>query len=172
MINLIGQKKINDIIIEELNEAQITIIQLKRKPRYKLSKIYGEKNGFTFEREDTYWIIEGYMPIDIAKEIYDKHKNVDIKINGYESSYNPTERYIDLVNNSQLEYNDIPKDKLDDYAWANKIDNEYYITKYRIETQEGLNIISNYINNLRVGYKVNMKSEVKNIDLNSNIIEL
>jgi len=70
MKNLAGVKDCDVYIINELNEAGITILsvnQIKGEVPYTVIGILG---NFTFRRAWYYWMVDGDVPLEIAKEIY------------------------------------------------------------------------------------------------------
>jgi hypothetical protein len=91
-----------DIEVDEKvkQELQIANIPAFRLPDYMntevKTKYIGILNGFIFYRAWTYWVCKGDMPLNIAEEIYEKYKKLNIRAGGHidnmppgTQSYNP-----------------------------------------------------------------------------------
>jgi hypothetical protein len=68
--NLAGDKECDKYIKEELDRACIDVIPLDRKGYEVPASIGGRLGPFTFTRAWYYWMVEGPMPLNVAKELY------------------------------------------------------------------------------------------------------
>jgi hypothetical protein len=146
MINLAGDKKCDEIIREELKIAGIPIIELNSSMNSEVpASVIGYINGFKFKRAWYYWMVEGYMPLEYARQMYDKYKDLDIRVSGHCMNPAPEEwcepkgwfdkckPIVDRYLNEQITYEECNE-------LCNEIKNQgdQYITHYHIDTQEGL----------------------------------
>ena len=156
MINLAGNKECDKTIREELSQANIPIIELGAKMEREVpSSVIGLLNGFKFIRAWYYWMVFGDMPLEYAKDIYSKYKDLNIRVAGHCGNPPPEEwcepkdwrekckptvdRYILTKEISMDECNKL----------CNEIRNqgEQFIKTYHVDTQEGLNKLAETIIN-------------------------
>ena len=144
MINLAGVEKCDAYIREELEKAGIDIYNLVEpgqtevpytlfgaiggEPMSESDKSFMKRRGltieiiskfssFTFERAWTYWMVEGYVPLNIAVEMYADPNGVkDIRANGHCGCPPPSEQLV-----------------------QHKVCGMDVVGGYHIDTQEGLN---------------------------------
>jgi hypothetical protein len=84
MVNLAGDKNCDKTIREELQIANIPIIELGAATNREVpSSVIGVLNGFKFVRGWRYWMVYGDMPLDDAKYIYDMYKDLNIRVAGH-----------------------------------------------------------------------------------------
>lgn len=155
-------KKINSIIIDELETAKIDVVanlnmlDHSEVPTHLTGKYY----DLTFQRYWRYWVVDGYMPLDFAQEIYatDIGKKY-IRAGGHGQSLSP-ETQAKLLNIHDKRYV-IDDDKYENYcndckefssilndlktkfirkSECSENDMKLYILSYHIDSQEGLNL--------------------------------
>ena len=84
MQNLAGHKHATEIILDELKRVGINIVQSGKPIGEPKSMVYGELNGFEFERAWYYYIVTGQMPLDKALILYaDEVGKTDIRVAGH-----------------------------------------------------------------------------------------
>jgi len=146
MINLAGDKDCDKHIKEELSIAGIPTIQLLNNMTSEVpASIIGCFNGFTFQRAWYYWTVKGYMPLQYANELYDKYKDLNIRVVGHCGNPHPEEwseskdyknkcqQYIDKYFNKEMTY-----EETNNICKKIEKQGEQFITHYHIDTQEGL----------------------------------
>ena len=144
MINLAGVEECDVTILEELEKAGIDIYNIKEPGRSEVPyTVYGglggtplDKDGqgfmdrhgimvktmkdfvsFTFERAWYYWMVRGYVPLDIAVEMYENpNGRKDIRVAGHCACPHPV-----------------------DWKVKHKVCGMNVVDHYHIDTQEALN---------------------------------
>jgi len=144
MKNLAGVEECDDYIREELGKADIDIYDIKKPGRSEVpytifgglggsllsdeDKGYMERHGFNvkflktyssfvFTRAWYYWVVEGYVPLDIAVEMYENpNGRKDIRVAGHCGCPHPIE-----------------------WKVKHKVCGMNVVDHYHIDTQEGLN---------------------------------
>lgn len=144
MINLAGVEDCDDDILIELEKAGIDIYNLREPTNREVPYLYyggigGEpldeeargfmdRHGiaidslkgfvsFTFERAWYYWIVRGYVPLDIAVEMYENPKGKkDIRVDGHCACPHPA-----------------------DWKVKHKVCGMNVVDHYHIDSQAGLN---------------------------------
>lgn len=153
MINLAGDKACDEKIREELNLAGVEIANIGKMDREVPASIIGKCNNFIFSRAWSYWVVTGYMPLKYAKEIYEKYKDLNIRVAGHCGNPPPEDwcepknwqikckPYIDKLYNKEITYEECDKH-------CNEISKqgEQFIAHYHIDSQEGLNRFAEIIN--------------------------
>jgi len=113
MVNLAGDNKCDDIILEELQEAGINVIVNKRSTGEVATMLHGEIPGFVFDRRWYYYSVKGKVPMETAMEIYStKIGRETVRAYGHCGCVNPQE-----------------------YR-----KNATYVDGYHIDSQKGLNL--------------------------------
>ncbi len=105
MINLAGKRDCDKTIESELNRCGIPFERLHAPTTSEVpSAILGKWGKFKFYRAWYYWVVNGPMPIAIAKELY--HDNVvgkvDIRVVGH-CGCPPPEEWVDYIHPSGKE---------------------------------------------------------------------
>lgn len=146
MINLAGVKTCDKKIREELNLAEIKIVNIGKMDREVPASIIGKCNNFIFSRAWSYWVVTGYMPLKYAKEIYKNYKDLNIRVVGHCGNPQPEEwcepkdldekckPYFDKLFNKEITYEECNK-----YCNEIRKQGDQFITHYHIDSQEGLN---------------------------------
>ena len=146
MINLAGDKKCDTIIREELQIANIPIIELGSYMNSEVSaSVIGLLNGFKFKRAWYYWMVDGYMPLKYADYLYDNYEDLNIRVAGHCGNPPPKE-WITCKNKSKLldplfELYESGKITMDEFnIQAKELTNaeEPFISSYHIDSQLGL----------------------------------
>lgn len=70
MRNLAGDKDCDKFIRAELTRCGIEIVEGERSTGEVPSSLTGRLGTFTFRRAWYYWIVNGPMPLDVAKRLY------------------------------------------------------------------------------------------------------
>lgn len=146
MINLAGDKGCDVIIIGELDLAGIPFVELNERRNSEVpAKYIGNLNGFTFIRAWYYWVVGGYMPLLYAKELYEKYKDLNIRVAGHCGNPPPEEWceprdydkkckiYFDKWRNKELTL-----DEVNNKCNEIRQQGDQFITNYHIDSQEGL----------------------------------
>lgn len=73
MRNLAGVHYADDVINEELSQAGVPIIEVPRDEVHSEVPytLEGQMRGFKFRRAWRYWVVEGRVPIEAARELYE-----------------------------------------------------------------------------------------------------
>lgn len=146
MINLAGVRTCDETITKELSEAGVDIVGVGKMKREVPASIIGKCNNFIFTRNWYYWVVSGYMPLAIAKEIYAKYKSLNIRVAGHCGNPPPEEwsepkNYAEKrkVYFEQWRRGEITLHELNKKGLEIRTQGEQFITHYHIDTQEGLN---------------------------------
>jgi len=147
MVNLAGVKTCDETILQELKEAGIKPIMVgKREHREVPSEYIGVCNDFIFNRAWYYWVVSGYMPLEHAKEMYAKYKDLNIRVAGHCGNPPPEEwcepkDYHDKCkpHSDKFWAKEITADELNEICTEIREQGEQFVTHYHIDTQEGLN---------------------------------
>ena len=147
---------IDQAVRKELMDANIPVLTL---PKYIDIEVkthhIGILNGFIFYRAWRYWICEGDMPLDLAKELYATHKDLMIRVHGhaanpeptFQTSYNPTHDAMvrSMMDKMQAQgiatkdiiqaVNQLPPDN----------ENPRFVRAYHIDTCDGLEALAEFI---------------------------
>ncbi len=104
------------IIAKELESAGIRAIPstMWGKEAY---IVHGPDKVFLFFREEEAWLVEGEVPIDVAEGMYREPEKEQMVINDDLTCFNPT-------------------------SCASMIEDRLYVTRYRITSQEALNLFA------------------------------
>lgn len=146
MINLAGNIKCDKTIKEELRTAGIPYIELIGRLDSEVpASVIGYFNGFLFQRAWYYWIVKGYMPLEYANELYDKYKELNIRVSGEDGIIEPSQRSesreyekeCKKLANKYLK-KEISLDEVNRRADKIKKQGKQFVTSYHIDTQEGL----------------------------------
>lgn len=121
MRNLAGNAECDQFIIQELEAANIPVVQLENRAKLEVPYgVVGQLGQFEFVRNWYYYSVHGPMPISVARKLYaDPIGRKDIRVAGYSGN--------------------IPPDR-----WACGL---YFINDYHIDSQEGLNLFADTIRN-------------------------
>jgi hypothetical protein len=166
MKNLAGNKFCDTYITEELMLAKINLVrndQIKFEYSEVPYSVTGEMQGFTFHRAWNYWIINGYMPLLKAQELYYLSKELQIRVNGDCSNPEPTSKNAEPINHSeivspfvdQLIKHEINYEDAEKFAFDAEKGLPLFITSYHIDTQEGLNKFVSFIKEFGINGSIN-----------------
>jgi hypothetical protein len=154
MINLAGKIDSNDYVKDELNRACINVIDVGEPYGECQTNYEGEltvnSKKYTFSRAWNYWIVSGFVPMYIAKKLFEHPEGrKNIRVDGFAYNRDPEEHsvYIDKNGKQQLSINDYNfikefpgwnsiKDKFK--VSDNKNEFDQYINLYHIDSQAGL----------------------------------
>ncbi|MFA5714956.1 MAG: hypothetical protein WC998_04415 [Candidatus Paceibacterota bacterium] len=155
MINLAGVKTCDETIQQELKEAGIKAVMVgKRERREVPSEYIGVSNNFIFTRAWYYWVVTGYMPLQYAKEMYEKYKDLNIRVAGHCGNPPPeewckpknhVERCQPIVD--QFWDHKISHEECDERCRELRKQGDQFVDCYHIDTQEGLNCFVETIKN-------------------------
>ena len=161
MINLAGNRECDSIIKTELTQSKISIVNVWRMNSEVPASIIGVLNGFKFMRAWSYWIMTGYMPLKQAEIIYEYTRNLGVRAFGDAGNINPKysnqliskeyEKKVDTILNAYGTEYLINHAKELEEELLNTDKSKLYVKTYHIDTQEGLNAISEFIrkNNIK-----------------------
>lgn len=167
MINLAGNNDCDKIIISELERACIPVsfefAPLNSEVHY--SKVgYLADGKIKFTRAWTYWVVEGKIPAEVARKLYDHPEGrISVRVDGHCESYSPDKHAIKWFDNAtdkivvpQKEYSDAlnrfgySKGFIE--GWEKEFTPDIgqpktqYATLYHIDEQAGLLLFSMLIN--------------------------
>lgn len=93
MQNLAGDRTCDENVYFELGLAGVEIITHSRPPYREVSTIYtGRLGPFEFVRAATYYSVTGYVPLEVAKEIFeDRCCRTGTRVNGDAEHKSPEE---------------------------------------------------------------------------------
>jgi hypothetical protein len=93
MKNLAGNDVADHEIRRELTRTGIPILELTERSKGEVPfSIIGQLGRFTFERAWVYWMVEGEVPLDVARIIYeDPVGRTDIRADGHAGRLDPVE---------------------------------------------------------------------------------
>lgn len=74
---------VNNQVKQELQIAGIPCANVGRLEGEVRTCYVGILNGFVFTREWTYWVVKGNMPLEYAKQIYDRYFDLLIRADGH-----------------------------------------------------------------------------------------
>lgn len=148
MINIAGVETCDETIKEELEEAGIGIVDVGKMKREVPASIIGKCNNFIFGRAWYYWIVEGYMPLEVAQKIHkvNLEKELSIRVSG-NCTNPPPEKWVECKGWKE-KFKPFFQDFLDEKISLEEADKigleiksqgEQFVTHYHIDTQEGLN---------------------------------
>lgn len=84
MKNLAGNKDCDILIEQELARSRIEIVRGERRCGEVPASIIGKLGSFTFRRAWYYWIVEGNIPLSMARELYeDPVGKTDVRVSGH-----------------------------------------------------------------------------------------
>lgn len=145
-----------DMFIErELRDAGIRLVRGNRQEGEVPATISGALGAFTFTRAWYYWIVEGKMPLDVAKELYeDPVGKTDVRVAGHGGCPPPEDPWIRWEDSKEREIYPLsskPKNYPESepgyeafFEDPSKI-GKGYITLYHIDTEEGLKLFAETI---------------------------
>lgn len=149
MVNLAGVKSCDETIEKELQEAGIEILHLRMPEHSEVpANIVGKCNNFIFTRAWRYWVVNGYMPLEYAIEMYDKYKDLMIRVGGHAGNMRPEKwarpkdfekRCIETLPIENLMNGKISGDAANKVYSKIRKEGDQFIRHYHIDTQEGLN---------------------------------
>lgn len=147
MENLAGISSCDIVIKAELENAGITVVRTEQNRGEVSYSITGEIPGeFTMFRLWTYWVIDGYVPLNVANILYSTDigkKNIQVK--GDCSCPAPMQwaKPKPLVLLPQLKRKGkelISQKDIREMIENGEITGDLYIDSYHIDSQEGLNL--------------------------------
>ena len=138
---------VNKKVREELEIANIPVIKLPSYMNTEVKTSYiGMLNGFTFYRAWYYWICQGDIPLEKAKDIYKNYRELSIRAGGHCGNVDPESQSHNPVYDKQV------KDLINELGVSeylkrlnkgqiNVTDDKTlprYVDTYHIDTQLGL----------------------------------
>jgi hypothetical protein len=92
MRNLAGHGECDRVIRVELERARIDIVEGARSTREVAASITGKLGAFTFTRSWYYWVAEGPVPLEVARDLYaDPVGRADVRVGGHIACPSPDE---------------------------------------------------------------------------------
>ncbi len=150
MVNLAGVKECDTIIIGELTQAGIFIVQEDKTACEVAASVTGRLNKFEFTRAWNYWVVKGFMPLEYAKELYEKYKDLNIRADGHCGNPPPEEwafpkrqeldRQIEELGITDRTYGNLTK-----LCNNGTIKGDRFVSEYHVDSQEGLNKLAAFI---------------------------
>lgn len=183
MENLAGNRECDPIIRRELTKAGVDIVELPAPMNSEVSaSVIGLLPGFRFHRAWYYWVVQGQVPLDVARKLYeDPNGKEDVRVAGH-AGCPPPEEWAEHYDENGMrlvlqeqEKSFIELYELGDSDYSKGIAQEVrktvrfvkdpaeeaarsIITSYHIDTQEGLNF---FVSTLRKHGVVPPKEEEK-----------
>lgn len=146
MKNLAGNHNCDECIKDELLSADIPIIELGASLSSEVpASIIGYLNGFTFKRAWYYWVVDGNMPLEWARYLYDNYKDLNIRVAGNCTNPPPEEwaepkdfqNKIKPICDEWLQHK-ISSAKCNTECDKIRLQGDQFVTLYHIDTQAGL----------------------------------
>lgn len=146
------EKEYDERVKEELMLAGIPVIKLPSHMDTEVKTRYiGLLNGFMFYRAWRYWVCTGHMPLDKAEELYNQHKDLEIRAGGHCGNLPPEQMSVNPAHTKRLEQhlNDVG---IDEFLKTrdNIVDDmtePRYVDMYHIDTLLGLQKLAEHIKN-------------------------
>jgi hypothetical protein len=156
MDNLAGEAECDSQIQKELVTAGVSIINVGTSNREVPYTLEGRLGPYKFWRAWYYWVVEGLVPIEVAREIYRDPRGKPVRTVGYSGNYDPDE----WVKISRKEYDkyfphyekgELPPD-LRDLIGSDSVGqkSEEELTKVFLGTMEGLALQAFFINHYHI----------------------
>lgn len=185
MRNLAGERDCDTQIRLELSKAGVDIVQLPAPMQSEVpASVIGQLPGFRLHRAWYYWAVQGEVPLDVARKLYnDPNGRKDIRVAGHCGSP-PPEEWVEHygTDGKRLAPKEHEKSLLDMESNPNPIRairdviqsirestrfvedpvkeaTKSVVTSYHIDTQEGLNF---FVTTLRENGVVPPKEEKQN----------
>lgn len=159
MKNLAHDEECDRLIRQELDRCGIPIIPAEKARSDVPYKIRGKLGGFEFDRYWYYWSVEGMVPLEVAKKLYDDPVGkTDIRCNGHCGCPLPEQGLTwiadgkVIVKTSELAQYEhfeskgyIPKGTKDQYIFSDEPEKigKAFVDGYHIDTELGLYIFVN-----------------------------
>lgn len=152
MKNLAGNRQCDATIRQELQEADIQIVQhpqpLRQEVPASLTGILtlNGQDAFKFTRAWYYWVVSGDVPLDVAREMYvDEIGRQDVRVAGYAGNDEPENwafpkgdviaEYLQEKGLESVNYGELAK-----LCNSGEITGTRFVGTYHIDSQEGLNL--------------------------------
>lgn len=155
MENLAGNTTCDMFIERELRDAGIKLVRGERQKGEVPATITGALGAFKFTRAWYYWIVEGKMPLEVAKELYeDLIGKTDVRVAGHCGCPPPENPWIEWEDNEERRIFPLsrkPKgfsEKGAGYKVFFKDPSKVgkgFILSYHIDTEEGLKLFAQAI---------------------------
>lgn len=155
MRNLAGNEHCDEYIQKELRSAGIRLVRGEKQDGEVHATVTGALGAFKFFRKWSYWSVEGYMPLEVAKELYeDPVGKADVRAMGHAGCPPPEAPWIEWYDSEGRRIFPLSKrpkgyfGKGVGYQMFFKDPSKVgkgYITLYHIDTQEGLNLFADAI---------------------------
>lgn len=84
MKNLAGDPHCDEEIRRELKRARIELVEGERSKHEVAASVTGKLGEFVFKRAWYYWVVQGPVPLEVARELYaDPVGNTDVRVAGH-----------------------------------------------------------------------------------------
>lgn len=157
MQNLAGNPDCDAVIQGELLAAGIRLVRGEKQKGEVSATITGALGAFTFTRAWYYWIVEGKMPLEVARELYaDPVGKRSVRVAGHIGSPPPKDPWIEWEDDEGRRIFPISKkpenfsEKDAGYQVFVKDPSKVgkgFVTTYHIDTSEGLKVFADAIRN-------------------------
>lgn len=158
MKNLAGNQECDKYIREELEKAGIRVIHGEKNEGEVPYTLTGQLSYFTFRRAWYYWMVEGDVPLEIAKEMYATEVGKkDVRVTGH-CGCPPPEEWAFPKNEVLFELGVYKKPskkhpygsgptygELAEMCNSGKINAPRFIQSYHIDSHEGLKLFADTI---------------------------
>jgi hypothetical protein len=162
MNNLAGREWADETIKLELKDAGIPISKFFGQHKHEVPWTYqGKLFGWTFTRAWYYWVVEGVLPLPVARYLYEQDKDKAIRVAGHCGSPPPEDPWLENYDaNGYALYHtekEPPKESIMHTIWTDvQLSGSYtdtpmavapysYVTCYHIDSQAGLTLFANTI---------------------------
>jgi len=96
MRNLAKDENCDAYILKELTDARIRLVRGEKQNGEVPATITGALGAFRFIRKWSYWAVEGNMPIEVARELYeDPVGKTDVRVMGHAGCPAPKDPWIE-----------------------------------------------------------------------------
>lgn len=192
LVNLAGSAECDEHIREELTRARISIVKGPRLAGEVAATLQGKLGLINFHRAWTYWVAEGPVPIELARELYaDPVGRTDIRSGGHCACPHPESygaKYYDadgvrLYEDPDGREESVPERlKWIENTWRCVVDKKaaaarIVVDVYHIDTEVGLRVFADAIRHMEVREMQEPTKEVEelrreNVELREQIVRL
>lgn len=170
MRNLAGNEQCDHHIQRELARCRIKAVTIPKTTSEVPYSVIGELGHYRFTRNWYYWVCHGFVPIDVAKQLYnDSVGKTDIRVDGHcgcPAPEPPWAKYYDAEGREVLTMYDyeemvrlsakspLIKKNCEKFAYRYRYASdpsqvaELYVTTYHIDSELGLYLFANAVRDL------------------------
>jgi len=157
MRNLAGRADCDRFITKELHKASIPIVAVDRTGKEVSASLGGRLGSFTFHRAWYYWVVEGLVPLHVAKRMHRHRAGKRVRVAGHCGAPHPNQWTERVLSNGGRVWPSSHKAKWDEFVARHpELKNndvfsddpalgQRYVTNYHIDTAEGLRLFAKMV---------------------------